>query len=776
MNRKFIIIIALLLSGASLYAQEYPQLKELRESAQTGTLHAQMRKEKWGFANAKDNFVIKAVFDRVEEFETVKASFADTVVAAHVWFNGKEGVLSRKGTYILSPVYDEIGRFTSQDIAYFVKDGKKGWADINGHEGASGLDDLAPFDGKDVTWFESDGRWGAITIMGFRTVRPVYDCCPELFLPGKYIVTLDGRKGLLDFKSLEEYVAPAYDSISYWPEPDLIQIADGGLYGCLRQDGSVLFPAEFDGIGYDAEHSLFYVSRDGLLGIYDAEGGMKVDHILTEVPDFSNGPIRMFRDGEMRILFEDGDFPTVNGYLSRLYSDSDRYVDDELVPRCLKPSWYNIQQPSDRYRLWTSDHAAYALSKPLDGGNVRNIHSMENSINGCLGYVSVDTKRAVSQATGGLSSPDVLLKNVVLTLQDGTVLKAGNALELLYPTIDRQRALEYDRIFGTDIVSSWQAVYFEVLSCTPVGDRYLLITNMYVEFNGKYYLVQRWFAMIDEAGKLYSSWGSDGDLHAPRHTIRPYLLDVSLLDDGTIIVTEQHYDSVDDFESDLPPYGDTEVHDRSGRLLASTKGGVPYLFVSNEKYFAMFEWVGDMYEQLVKVFSRVDWSCKDYLVPSKYKVTDDSLPDALMLSDELCAMHYANDPEVPYILLPVDQDITAVPVLKYWYDEWDGQPIHAFGVSVPMFSGYAWNTICGELHEGDGIVVDDVQLEFVNVSADGVVLYSMENKEGVRRFGYFGADCFTQPIYQSASPFVGGEAVVSIAGRERTISKADIRR
>ena len=759
--KRYIIVLATLLLSAALSAQEYPQMKELKESALTGQLHSQMRKDKWGFANIKDNFVIKPVFDEVEEFRVVKETTIDTILMARVWVGGKVGLLKRNGTYFLTPEFDEISDFTSQDIAYFTKDGKYGFADVRSGICSSGMDEIQPFDGKEFAWFKEGESWGAVTLMGRRIIRASYDACPVPFHGILYLASKDGKVGLVDSKSYSEAIPVAYDDLLDLDTDGLVLAKTEGRSGCLKLDGSTVLEPEFETLAFDPVGKLFFAAKDGKTGVYNAAGEQIVGHILASSPDFSRGPVRIFDAGTPRLLFRNGDYVS---------AQNSRY--EASFPYYLRPGYYaslnDYASLDDSWGKWLSDCPTLGIPEAAPSG-VKHLIELFNDIK--LAYIEVNRNKVVSASDGPVFCNDNNIADLTFTPKGAGPIKIGALITKFFTGFKPASVDNFDKVYGTDFASEWTDMDFDIFLCEPFDGKFLLGMNIYLSLGstGTKHLNTS-YAIVDAAGKVYNSWSVEGELLNPSHYTAANQQVISMLEDGTLLYSGRYCSLVNNYyEENI--LGFTEVRDRTGKLICHVDDGMSLLFVKNDTWVAAIEEVEAPDSSMsALLFTPGDWACKkvditDYLFDNCIVFPEPLNPDVLKQEGSGFVLG----------LMPVDDQIASVPALKYWPDDWGGTEVHSFGVTLsPNFeSAPSWVTRFGRLEPGIIEIRPDLSITIEDVNEDGLARYSYE-VEGSKHYGYVGDGCFTQAIYSESTPFVDGKAEVRLGGTIRTLTREEI--
>ena len=93
--------LACLLSGVfvlSAFAQKVPTMRPISEKKIHVRIAPLEKRGKWGYADEKEHFLIRPVFDHAEPFQTVRLVEEDTLQLARVTFENRYGYLRRDGT------------------------------------------------------------------------------------------------------------------------------------------------------------------------------------------------------------------------------------------------------------------------------------------------------------------------------------------------------------------------------------------------------------------------------------------------------------------------------------------------------------------------------------------------------------------------------------------------------------------------------------------------------------------------------------------------------
>lgn len=152
MTRILLLTLLTFIFCTSTFAK-VPELKPFKKGVNLEQLRPQEKNGKWGFADAKGKFVIKASFDKA-----IKYIHKLAVIS----IDNKYGLIGNDGTYLVHPQYDLI----------------------------TSLDRNANF------MIKKDHNWGIIDAKGQITTEPILTEQPELLNNGIYKLCANGLYGL----------------------------------------------------------------------------------------------------------------------------------------------------------------------------------------------------------------------------------------------------------------------------------------------------------------------------------------------------------------------------------------------------------------------------------------------------------------------------------------------------------------------------------------------------------------------------------------------------
>lgn len=227
------------------------------------------------------------------------------------------GVIDASGRIIVPIEYDYIGRMR-EDIIVARKDGVYGCFDKSGRN-------IVPFEYQEIKEYVGGmaricekGRYGFIDKDGEKIVSPYYDAV-ENFSEGCAKVVAKGKAGFVklnqDSGSVKEewVVFPMYEAAGSF-SCGLAPLCQGGKYGFINKSGEFIVPARYDFADeFNPEHKIARVSNLGKWGIVDIYGSEIVEPKYDEVIICADGYIYVKDNNKCGILSVSGKeiYPTV---------------------------------------------------------------------------------------------------------------------------------------------------------------------------------------------------------------------------------------------------------------------------------------------------------------------------------------------------------------------------------------------------------------------------------------------------------------------------------
>jgi len=170
--RRLLAIFSALLLAVSLQAQ-IPTLKSIKNM--DDELVPKEKKGKWGFANERGKFVIKAVFDEVDSLTVVTAPDGTSMQVARIRVGSSWGYITRENVYLVEPVYDTVSRFDTFSTIVATMGPFKTLMGLRGSISQRleipvvvsdilevNLEEKEDFSAEGRSWAKKAGKWGVI--------------------------------------------------------------------------------------------------------------------------------------------------------------------------------------------------------------------------------------------------------------------------------------------------------------------------------------------------------------------------------------------------------------------------------------------------------------------------------------------------------------------------------------------------------------------------------------------------------------------------------------
>lgn len=760
--KKTILLLTLSVIALSAAAQDVPRLRPIREKQLHETIFPTQRKEKWGYANEKGKFLIKAIFEQADFFRDVHIDPTDTVTLARVKYAGKWGLLNRDGTLLLDPCFDELKNF-EQGVAIFRNNGSYGLLSYTGEvlrEGLQELEDLLP-DG--MAWFKENDRWGVLRIDGIDLFPSLYSSKPtETLSPGLLKTEVDGRFGIISLSKGKTILAPECDDINPdLKDPSLLVFRRSGRLGCLLADGSLVAPPQYDSIAsvsFGGEREIL-VKKNGRYGKLATSGKELIPPVLLTDQISSGKEIcQFFRGGEPWVYYKDKAYSiqqfddlihesiSSSAYLSR--------TDNLRFPTWMRKHVFEDLEMTEGEDRWKEDNPFYLFSEDMKYRQKKYINLDE------VPFLSVGKDMKVLEYDGFNCSYDAPLSSVSIDV-DGVTFPCGNWLTTLFRSIDAKTISMYDRTHGTSIMDNWHSISFRIPSMAVSNGKLVLIADMYIA--GRH--LQRVLTSLSAKGSPVFTIKENGELYTD-DPIDDEMGIIALVDDQILHVTIK--------EEDLC----STLYTATGRKLITMNGFLPfYTFVSDSDY--LFLGVTEGGAQMQRFGRNGALLRKDdglQFVPGVLDPEDD--PDWISISEGRFLVS-DNTTGLLHDLVNMDTPQLRTPVMRYTLTQWDGQPVVAVSKNLWDYVGGAqWYYVPGP-GQRDGVFrkeIGDVQFTVsAETGENGIGVYSVkytDDGDEALRYGFIGFETpfFTAPVFEEAQVFSGGTANVRIHGEWLPVS------
>ena len=228
------------------------------------------KKLKYGFINAKGEWVIQPMFDEVYPFRE------DDLTQAGI--NGKFGFINKNGEWVIQPMFDEVFLFREDDLAAAVLNEKHGL--IN-----------------------RTGEW---------VIQPMFDNYIEFDEDGVAGAIMKGKHGLINRKG-EWVVAPIFDEIGYFDEDRVAKAEINGKHGVINKKGEWIIQPIYDELDFHEDINnkiIVVVDENKKYGAINRKGDWIIQPILEEIRygSFKNGCFNAKLNDKWGVFNENGEW------------------------------------------------------------------------------------------------------------------------------------------------------------------------------------------------------------------------------------------------------------------------------------------------------------------------------------------------------------------------------------------------------------------------------------------------------------------------------------
>lgn len=766
--KKTILLLTLSLIALSAAAQDLPRLRPIKEKQLHETIFPTQRKEKWGYANEKGKFLIKAVFDEADFFRDVHIGPTDTVALARVRFEGKWGILSRDGTFLLDPCFDELRSF-DQEVAIFKDKGYYGLLSYTGEVLREGLQELEDFLPDGMAWYKENGRWGVMKTDGTDLFPCIYSSKPtEKLSPSLLLTEVDGLFGIIALSKGKTILAPECEGIDQdRNDPSLLVYQRSGRLGCLRSDGTLIAPPQYDSIASlsTGGNREILIKKEGRYGKLSSTGKELIPPVMeTNQLSAGNQLCQFFRNGEPWVYYKDKPY-NIQQFDDLLYGSVDHTAYLSMTDNLRFPVWmrrhvFEEMDYDERENRWREDNPFSLFSEDTKYQQKKFVRYPEESP-----YVAVGKDMKVMDYEGVICSYDAPLSSVAIEA-DGVSFPFGAWLTTLFRSIDTKKINMFDQVHGTSVLEFWNSLTFRFPVMAVSKGKLVLVTDMYI---GGYH-VQRILTSLSAKGSPVFTVKEDGVLYTD-NAIDDDMTALALVDDNILFLTE-----------------------RGDRIISTLYTAAGKKLITMDNFFALYSFVSDSDYLFLGITER-GASMQRYGRNGAALRKDDNLQffGTTLDSDNLI-MNWISIADGRFLvsvqetgllceLVNMDTPRLRTPVMRYAFSRWDGQPVVAVSKNYWDYMGESvWQYVPGPGQRDRAFQkqIGDVQFNVSEETGDnGIAVYSVkyaEEGDDALRYGYIGFETpfFTAPVFEEARTFSAGTAEVKIHGEWLQLSMDDL--
>lgn len=761
MRRTTTLLVSFLLA-ISAGAQETPKLKPIRDKQLSEKIAPEVNKKgKWGYANEKGKYLIKAVFDRAEDFRIVNIQGYDTTFLAKVMIDGKWGILRRDGTFLVEPSFESLDSF-QEGMSSFRMKNEYGIVSYTGEIKARNLQELEKFDASGTAWYKVDDRWGVMRRDGSVLFSPVYTSRPTEKLSEDLLKTeSEDKYGVISLSQQRIILQPECDSVLVDGTcRNLIVFKRDGLFGCMNERGQILSQPRYDRIsGMDpTDYRRILVKKDRLFGMID-NTGKEILPVIVRTDQFATPrSVIQFMDSrysgyEEPFVFYEGDCYRYEEFDNHIYHDfnSDRYVRFAEFPDWMKKRLYESLDGRAAIDRWKRADAFRVY--PEEG--VRSWHFPFDEDEERHPYIEINREMSVRDYSQ-LEIPDGNDLNTVKINVGGETFPCGRWLARMYKSVDSKKIAAYDEAHGTRILYSWDSISFRFPKLIVYRDQLYFVADMYIDDRH----MQRVFSMLSNKGESAFSVKEDGRLYDWENGVNDAVCNLAEMNDLLVLSSARGGG----------PSVSTALYSPAGKLVAT----LPDVFTTD-----IYGYPGKL-----RLFGIEDEEEKivayDYQTDTKQTVRRELPFDFEEESPVVYQDVYLSQDRETGLLksIAVQSGSGCSPIMRYQMSEWDGRKIVA--VSKNYWSDLddaQWAFIPRK--EGFLLHLGDVLFRILAIDETGIARYSVkyeDDPDESLRFGFIGFDepFFTLAAFEEASGIIAGSANVKINGQWVSLTKSQL--
>ena len=762
------IFIAVLSLACPALAQDMPKLRPIKEKHLQEALFPTQRKDKWGYANEKGDFRIKALFEEAGAFRIIHTEPGDTVSLARIKYQGKWGLLRRNGTILLSPRFDELRDF-DKEVSIFREGSFYGLVSYTGEIILEGLQDLEDFLPSGIAWFQAEDRWGVLRPDGSELFPNIYTSKPVEKLSSELLLTnVDDKVGVISLPKQKTILEPDCDFVRKDPRnPSLIVFRRGGHYGGIDDKGAIVAQAQYDTLSSISGSSKkeIMVRKGGKYGKLSPTGQVLVPPVLETDQVSGNSPLLAFfkDDGSGStvpyLYYNDVEY-SIKGFDDFIHRNlrTDKYVSKESLgfhfPLWMRSYAYREMNHENALSRWKREDAFHAFPDSTGGRYYTCTNKRSDA------YVTAGRDMTVNdygEVNATYGSP---LSSVSIEFE-GQTFSCGNWLTALFKSVDSQKISQYDRENGTSYLRNWSTISFRFPGMAILNDRLLLIADMYI---GSRHM-QRIVTSLSTKGDALFNIKESGELYNLKDPLDDTPCFYMVMDDGFVISSlkrdRQAVSSV--FYSPagkaILPMNDFLPID----AIRSDK--VSYFFGINAREEGTFLQYNSSDKALTK--ARIDYNPETEMPRV--------IAGLLVFSDRESGLQK--------YLARIENPQVRTPILRYTWSVWDGKKVMGITKnSWDNLSDARWECLPSMKNRRRGYHerIGDIHVNVSEAGENGISVYSVKydkDSDDALRYGYIGTEepFFTMAVFDDARAISNGIASVKVGETWYELTMEDLK-
>lgn len=244
-------------------------------------LAAVKQNNRWGFIDTAGNLKIDYQFTETE-------NFVDGLCKIKARGNVNEelsGVIRKDGTFLLPIEYQEV--YIHDQEILFSKRGKYGFVNRKTNQIIHLANERLIGFQNELGLFIRNEKYGLLDLTGKTVVEPIYEYIDGMLKGGFYLVTLGGKKGVLD-KNGKEVIPLRYQELAYLktkfvPQPVWVATLDNGKKCLLDLDGKQL-SMEVDAISNNSgDPTKIVFKQNNRMGVMNFSGEVLIPAVYAAI-------------------------------------------------------------------------------------------------------------------------------------------------------------------------------------------------------------------------------------------------------------------------------------------------------------------------------------------------------------------------------------------------------------------------------------------------------------------------------------------------------------
>lgn len=231
-------------------------------------------KQKYGFIDLNGEETIPFIYDDAAPFMEGLAYFV---------LDNRYGFMDRKGNPVFYLECDSVSSF-QDGMAYFSIDGKYGYIDKSGNIVIKPVYDDAEYFQNGIAIVVKKGKYGVINKEGKEIIAPLYDYIDMNY---NFIIAKTNNQYCCFDNTGKKYLAESYDEILVDKEGRFC-IKKNGQYGFANSDGIIAASPQYEKVSLIPGKDLAIVKSNGLYGVIDFQGKIKVPLIYQTITPYNN--------------------------------------------------------------------------------------------------------------------------------------------------------------------------------------------------------------------------------------------------------------------------------------------------------------------------------------------------------------------------------------------------------------------------------------------------------------------------------------------------------